>query len=742
MNVADELIREMPKGLLCWYDFKEHATVLQLAEKRNAITELLEEKQLKVTCASFAECMTQAFCEQNAGLFDYIVAVETMEQCGDLNTLFLSCKKLLKADGVLLAGMDNRLGIRYFCGDRDPYTGRSFDGVENYRRAQMYGKQSKGRCYSKAEMEEFLTAAGFLDRRFYSIFPDINQPQLIYAEDYLPEEELATRILPMYHYPDTVFLEEEFLYNDLVKNDMFHAMANGYLIECSLAGQFANAKHVTLSTERGKEDALLTIIRRDGKVEKRAMYIEGQKRLQQIAENALDLEAHGISMVEGKLSGNSYVMPYVEGEIAVEYLRKLLYTDKSSFIEEMDRFRELILKSSEVTEQSEEDGVILKRGYFDLEPINCFYVNGEYKFFDQEFVLEDYPANVLILRLINFVYHGDLHAEAIIPKKFFYERYGLETRLEKLRMLAGKFLTELKKEKELRCFHEEHRRNTQVVNTNRQRMNYSFAEYQRLFVDIFNHTENRKLFLFGSGNFAKKFMALYGQDYPVHAILDNNAEKWGQELEGKMIMSPEVLKELQAGEYKVIICIKNYIPVMKQLKEMGVREFSIYDTNMDYPRKKTAVLITVAEKTAVPKKYKVGYIAGVFDLFHVGHLNMFKRAKEQCEYLIVGVVTDEGVWKHKKVEPFIPFEERIELVRSCKYVDEAVEIPVNYGGTRDAYRLYHFDVQFSGSDYVNDPNWLAEKMFLEKQGVDMVFFPYTEGTSSTKIKAMIDKSLL
>ena len=81
------------------------------------------------------------------------------------------------------------------------------------------------------------------------------------------------------------------------------------------------------------------------------------------------------------------------------------------------------------------------------------------------------------------------------------------------------------------------------------------------------------------------------------------------------------------------------------------------------------------------------------------------------------------------------------MVRSCKYVDEAVEIPFEFSGTRDAYRMYHFDVQFSGNDYENDGNWLAEREFLRKQGADMVFFPYTEQTSSTKIKALINKQL-
>ena len=185
---------------------------------------------------------------------------------------------------------------------------------------------------------------------------------------------------------------------------------------------------------------------------------------------------------------------------------------------------------------------------------------------------------------------------------------------------------------------------------------------------------------------------------------------------------------------------------------MGITDYHIYDPGNDYPNKRrenvTAKLCAENGHTATEKDqkdadkpYNVGYIAGVFDLFHVGHLNMFKRAKEQCRYLIVGVVSDEGVRLNKQAEPFVPFEERIEMVRSCKYVDEAVKLPLNFAGTRDMFKLYHFDVQFSGSDYENDPSWLAEKEFLEKNGATMVFFPYTQSTSSTKLKAAIEQRI-
>ncbi|MBE6096653.1 MAG: glycerol-3-phosphate cytidylyltransferase [Schwartzia succinivorans] len=183
---------------------------------------------------------------------------------------------------------------------------------------------------------------------------------------------------------------------------------------------------------------------------------------------------------------------------------------------------------------------------------------------------------------------------------------------------------------------------------------------------------------------------------------------------------------------------------------MGITDYSIFDPNRSYPRKPRNVIIPqvreettdAGEEKPQAKKYHIGYIAGVFDLFHIGHLNMFRRAKEQCDYLIVGVVSDEGVRKNKGVDPFVPFEERLEIVRSCRYVDEANEIPLTYAGTREAWNLYHFDVQFSGSDYENNPYWLDEKDFLEKHGATLVFFPYTEKTSSTKIKALIKQKLL
>lgn len=781
--MVQKLIRELPKGLIKWYEFKSGSRALYVSIADNgeeALAETLEECGLNTQTISIRELDKQVG-ENVPALFnsyEYIIMSGALERSKAPEAVLRVLRDSLTPTGKLLLGVDNRLGIRYFCGDRDAFTGRNFDSIENYARITASDReQLDGHAYAKAEIEQMLLNAGFTNYRFYSVLPELSRPQVMFAEDYLPEEELDVRIFPQYNYPDTVFLEEERLYTTLIENGLFHAMANGYLIECSLDGSFANAKQITASMERGKENAMFTIIRRDGKVEKRAVYEEGKGKLKQLLDNNTYLQEQGVNMIDAGIEGEAYVMPYVQGEAVTEYLRRILSTDKELFFKELDRFWEIILNSSEHvpyeevnweqfepgwekrkvddpgkdkwrkiafgTKQEQENlGVILKRGYIDLICLNCFYIDGEFVFYDQELYMENLPAKAILIRTIHMIYRGNPQLEQFLPMNKLLEQYRLDEYRELFNRFASKFLNDLRNDRELASYHKTCRRDIGVINSNRQRMNYSTDEYERLFRDIFKGTEGRALYLFGSGNFTKKFLSQFGNDYEIAGILDNNQEKWGTEMSDIPVMSPEILKELQEGSYKVIICIKNFVPVMRQLKELGVRDFGIFDDNLKYPRKQKTVVLADKESGQAPKKYHVGYIAGVFDLFHVGHLNMFKRAKEQCDYLIVGVVSDESVMKNKKTMPYIPFEERIEMVRSCRYVDEAVAIPTEYGNTDEAYRRYQFDVQFSGSDYADDPGWLAKKTFLQKQGSDMVFFPYTQSTSSTKLKALIEKNLL
>jgi len=131
----------------------------------------------------------------------------------------------------------------------------------------------------------------------------------------------------------------------------------------------------------------------------------------------------------------------------------------------------------------------------------------------------------------------------------------------------------------------------------------------------------------------------------------------------------------------------------------------------------------------------IGYTTGVFDLFHIGHLNILKQAKSCCDYLIVGITTDSLVLKIKNKKPIIPFKERIEIVRNIKYVDETV-IQGKIDEISD-FKKYNFDIIFKGDDWKKTEKWNNLKKEFKKMGVKVKFFPYTKNTSSTIIKNIL-----
>lgn len=135
------------------------------------------------------------------------------------------------------------------------------------------------------------------------------------------------------------------------------------------------------------------------------------------------------------------------------------------------------------------------------------------------------------------------------------------------------------------------------------------------------------------------------------------------------------------------------------------------------------------------KKYKLGYTDGVFDLFHVGHLNMVETAKENCEELIVGVHSDEVVKGYKHITPIINENDRARILSSVKGVDRVV---INqFRDKMKLWELYHFDVIFIGDDWKGTERWINFEKELAKINVDVIYVPYTKGISTTQIKQMI-----
>ena len=126
----------------------------------------------------------------------------------------------------------------------------------------------------------------------------------------------------------------------------------------------------------------------------------------------------------------------------------------------------------------------------------------------------------------------------------------------------------------------------------------------------------------------------------------------------------------------------------------------------------------------------IGYTCGVFDLFHVGHLKLLKNAKGMCDRLVVGVTVDEVV-AYKGKTPLIPYEDRLEIVRSIKYVDAAV--PQTDMNKLTACKKLGADILFVGDDWYGTDKWNQYQADFEKEGIQIIYFPYTKGVSSTQI---------
>ena len=141
------------------------------------------------------------------------------------------------------------------------------------------------------------------------------------------------------------------------------------------------------------------------------------------------------------------------------------------------------------------------------------------------------------------------------------------------------------------------------------------------------------------------------------------------------------------------------------------------------------------------KKYHIGYTCGVFDVFHVGHLNLLERCKNMCDILIVGVCDDTYVREIKHKEPVYSENDRVRILKALSVVDDAVLVDIETTNDKMvALDKFHFDVLFSGDDWKGSERYLKTEQQFSKKGVSIEYFPYTQGISTTQIKESLLKN--
>lgn len=475
-------LSELRTGILSWYEFRKEAEILEVGGEFGTLTGFLLRHAAHVTvteASSFrAESITARFAEaENLDVyagdvlsipfprkFDYIIAVGALEYaCNgsrereEYSEYLKRLSALLKPEGTLLLTVENRYGIRYFCGTEEPHTGFPFDGINGY----PYG--TAGCSFSREEIKDIIGHAGFDHSRFYYPMPDARLPQLVYSDGHLPEQNVQERLLSYCVNHDSLIALERDLYQDIIANGVFPFFSNSFLLECS-NGETGTVQYAAISTDRGRERGYATTIHQGGIVKKSCLYPEGRQNAEILYHNIMDLKAHGIPAVEHEYQDGVLTMPYIEGKTLSIYLREVIRSDKEEYCHIFDRLWQYILHSSEAADPAENAllgketgeldwGVILKKAYIELIPLNCFWVKGEFLFFDQEFMCGNYPAKYIMFRAIHYMYGFDAGAEGIVPKKDMIVRYGLEELWDLFMEEEKRFLNSVRNHEKYRQFY-------------------------------------------------------------------------------------------------------------------------------------------------------------------------------------------------------------------------------------------------------------------------------------------------
>lgn len=448
----------MRHSLLNWYDFRENASILEVNGEYGALTEYLCSVADTVTTlvrTKEAAHIVEKRCERFSNLkviignldaleennrYQYVLMTEGLEYLcnGYRGTKVYSeeltkLKEFLAEDGTILLATENRYGLRYFCGERDPITKIPFAGLNRY-----LGGNGGGYVFSRQEIIEILTGLHGLKYKFYYPLPDYRFPQMIYTDSYLPGGNLKERLLTPTRDISTMLMDENRLYDDIAANDVFPFFSNSFLIECNFNGKFNATEYAALTTDRGKEHGFVTMIE-SGRVIKKALHEDGKKAVERLEKNIRKLENTGVKTVPHNISGLQILMPRIDQPTLSQVLKDTIRTDPEQYREWFRILYQEILRSSEpgIFEKSkfqnynsEADiwGPILKTAYIDMVPINCFadQEKKELIFFDQEFVLQNAPAGYVMFRALKYTYFFMPFAKGIVSLDEMKREYHLE----------------------------------------------------------------------------------------------------------------------------------------------------------------------------------------------------------------------------------------------------------------------------------------------------------------------------
>lgn len=445
-------LSDFRRAIIQWYPFKRDSRILEVNAELGAVTGALCDCAAEVVSLADSDEAKEIIslrykkrknltCILNDRLdahekksFDYIVYIGGLEyfytESGKLDDVIRRLEDLkayLRPDGVFLLAVENRYGLTNWLGKRDSFTGIPFDAINDYR----FG--SDARSFTKTEIEEIIRRCGYRLHKFYYPASDYMNPFCIYTDERLPAGKNDTERISFVPENTDSFISADCMqvYKDVIDAGVFPFFSNSYLVEMTDGNFLAPVQYVSTSLFRGRNRAFFVIL--DGKKAcKKCAFPETADYAGHLCREAEELRER-LPVLDMVLKGDRLEMPLIQAPTLQNHIAELAAKrDSDKIFPLLDRLWEYILRSSDYADTCAFDtgntdvGPILKKAFIELIPLNCFYIDGDFLFFDQEFSRGNCPARYIMARAIVNLYAFIPELSSLISIEDLRSRYGMD----------------------------------------------------------------------------------------------------------------------------------------------------------------------------------------------------------------------------------------------------------------------------------------------------------------------------
>ena len=410
------------ESVLNWYEFRKGSYALYVGSEDDVLARLLRRRCKHVECTEAStrpkdaydpDGITQVLVSEDSSapkVYDYIICLDGKKLGEEGPALLEEWSKRLYPGGTIIIGVDNRYGLRNFCGDETGMDSRDDSMTREGR-------------FSKLELEKMIHDADLPSYKFFYPVPDMRMPQMIFTDDYMNGINTRERLNDYNYHDHPMRVMEHRLFGDVIDGGALPFMSDSYIVEITIDGQLSDIDYAVVTTDRGTEFGMATTIR-GGRVVKRPLYYDGEDQLKLLNSYTEELKECGVPVVETSIKvdarGTYLDMPYISYEGMTSALERLINTDREQFLDIFDAIYMYIRRSS-----------LKGHVFLDLAPCNAFYVPDKKKgeesilFYDQEFVSDDATPEFAMYRAIRYFFESSAVARDAMHASEMYQRYRI-----------------------------------------------------------------------------------------------------------------------------------------------------------------------------------------------------------------------------------------------------------------------------------------------------------------------------